>query len=95
MMVGTHSSTNLIGIRCDHRPSRFVSSFHPQSPMKYRAARFRTEAEIRVFRQLLLILFVPAAIRDRRGMDAWVVGYIFPELCLNSFSNLGTVKEGI
>jgi len=63
--------------------------------MKYRAVRFRTEAEIRVFKQPLLILFAPAAIRDRREMDACVVGYIFPELPLNSFSNLGSVKEGI
>jgi len=70
MLMGTHSSTNLIGIRCDHRPPRFVTSFRPQAPMKYPAARFRTEAEIRGFKQPLLILFVPAAIRDRRGIDS-------------------------
>ena len=63
--------------------------------MKYPTARFRTEAEIRVFEQPLLILFVPAAIRNSRGIDACVVGYVFPELRLNSFSDLGTLKEGI
>jgi len=95
MLMGTHSSTNLIGIRCDHRPPRFVTSFRPQAAMKYTAARFRLEAEIRVFKQPLLILFVPAAIRNSRGIDACVVGYVFPELGSNSFSDLGTVKEGI
>ena len=82
-------------VRADHRPPRFVTSFRPQAPMKYPAARFRTEAEIRVFKQPLLILFVPSAIRNRRGIDACLVGYVFLELVLNSFSDLGTVKEGI
>jgi len=94
MLMGTHSSTNLIGIRCDHRPPRFVTYFRLQAPMKYHAARFRTGAGIRAFKQPLLILFVPAAIRNRRGIGASVVGYVFPELRL-LFPDLGTVKEGI